>query len=212
MKKSLCIVVLLCIMIASVSAGPVSFGIGNYARAYMPLSEGIDIERYNSPNNWSFGTEARLRLFFVELTANGTFAGLIRRDVADGPITSVTHNGWFDGMMTLGVNARLFGFLDIGTGFGPMYGFLFEPDEINILLRLPNGYWHANSNYTFADIFTDSLCAYRAHLDIRLGKLTFGVALEMPTVGFTFGSPDVEALDIDLDRSRVGLTAMYWLF
>ena len=209
MRKYLCIVVMLCIMLPSISAGPISFGIGNYSRSYLSLAEELRIEDFDSPNHWSFGTELRLNLFFLEFTANGTFSGIIWRN--DGVITRVTHNGWFDGMMTVGVNAKLFGFLDIGTGFGPLYGFMFLPDEVRVMTVSP-GSWNTSPDNTFLDIFTESMMGYRVHLDVRIAKLSFGLALEMPTVGFTMNSPDVELLDVDLDRSRVGLSAMYWLF
>jgi hypothetical protein len=208
MKKLFFITIMLCIILTSTSAGPVSFGIGNFSRSSISLSEGIRIEDFDSPNHWSLGTEIRLNLFFIEFMANGTFSNIIWRN--DGNITGVTHNGWFDGMMTLGVNAKLFGFLDIGTGFGPLYGFMFLPDEVRVMTVSPE-YWSTSPDNTFMDIFTESIMGYRAHIDIHIKKLSFGLSLEVPTVGFTLSNPDVELLDVNLERSRVGLTAMYWL-
>ena len=74
MEKLLCILLLLSVCIGTTTANPISFGIGNYSRHLESVYDGLPEETIFDPfvSN-RFGTDVRLKIFFMEMTMNGVF-------------------------------------------------------------------------------------------------------------------------------------------
>ncbi len=201
MKKVLCIMLLMSILILSVTADPISFGIGNFTRHIDSLYDGIPAENLLDPSFYRFGTDARFQVFFMELAMNGVFTN---------------NNEFFNGMVTLGFHVPIFGFLDVGIGVGPYYGLLFDTGEVTSYRHFINDEFPLSWYYTpvesFMDIFTDSVMGYRLHLDVLISKISFGVSLDIPSMGYTISDNDPQALNINTEKMRIGLSAMYWFF
>lgn len=201
MKKFVCIVIMVCMLSALVAASPISFGIGNISRHVESIYDGLPEETVFDPASYKFGSEVRLQLFFAEFAMYGVF----------GP-----YNEYFDGMLTLGVHAPLFGCIDIGLGMGPYYLMAIDEGEVYhfrhyINVEYPNS-WYYTLVESFGDVINDSIMGYRLHVDVLLGKLSLGCSLEAPTMGYTISSNNPEDLDMNLEKSRIGLSAMYWFF
>lgn len=181
------------------SASILSFGIGNYARSSTLIDNGFPADEILNPPNYSFGSDLRVQLFFTELAMTGTFAG---------------DNIWLDGIVTIGFNTSIFGFLDIGFGMGPYYAYLFRDDEVLTLRHYirpddPGAWWYYQVD-SFGEVITDSVVGYRAHADMRLGNLSFGISLDVPSYGYTFSSTTADDIEPNFDKARIGASAMYW--
>ena len=186
-------------LVVTVAAGPISFGIGNYCRHIESVYDGVPEETLFDPNFYRFGTDVRFQILFLEFTMNGAFSN---------------GNEFYSGIMTVGVRTPLFGFLDLGLGIGPFYGILYRDGEVINLshyhhIDYPDSwcYWQVEN---FGEVITSSIVGYRLHLDARIGKFSLGVSLEAPTVGYTIDNGDFQAMDINVEKMRIGASAMYW--
>lgn len=205
MKKVLCITFIFCIVITTVVASPFSLGMGNYIRHKAPFSTNdFPVETITNPASYRFGSDLRLKVFFLEITMNQVLH-----------MTNDQNTVMGTGMMTLGVSKRLLGFLDFGVGIGPFYGVYYNNNESRLLLHFLNENqpysWYYMDAMDFGDLLENSVVGYRLHVDARLGKISFGASVEIPTIGFTFGNADSSLLSMNLDRMRIGASAMYWL-
>lgn len=199
MKKVLCVMLLSVILIMTVGARPISFGIGNYCRHIESVYDGVPEETILDPSSYRFGTDVRFQILFLEFTMNGAFSN---------------GNEFYSGIMTVGVRTPLFGFLDLGLGIGPFYGILYYQGETTSFRHYHNDenpevwyYWQVEN---FGEVFTSSIVGYRLHLDAHIGKFSLGVSLEAPTVGYTIDNGDFQAMDVNLEKMRIGASAMYW--
>ena len=199
MKRIACLIVLVCLTCIGLSVGAISFGIGNHARSSILVEDGFPFEEIVNPPSYRFGTDIRLKVFFTEVAMTGVFSNA---------------NAWLDGMATIGINAPLFGFLDVGVGIGPYYGFYFEDDEVLIYRHYlrpddPETWWYYRVD-SFGEVLTDSVVGYRVHADMRLGNLSFGISLDVPSYGYTFSSTTADDIEPNFDKARIGASAMYW--
>ena len=201
MKKTVCLILFLSILVTSVSSDPISLGFGNLLRHRESIYDGIPEDTLFDPPSYRFGAEARFQLFFVETTMNGVFGD---------------NNHWLDGMITLGIRTPFLGIFDIGLGFGPYYGMSFTDGEaLTFIHFIHDEYpesWYYRVVDTFGEVFTDSVMGYRLHVDAHLGKISVGVAVDAPTVGYTFANNDSELLGPNMEKARAGVTALFWLF
>lgn len=205
MKKLLCILLLLSVCIGTTTANPISFGIGNYSRHLESVYDGLPEETIFDPSFYRFGTDVRLKIFFMEMTMNGVFGN-----------SNGIMNSWYDGIMTLGVHAPLFGIFDLGIGIGPYYAIRYDQGEAISYRHYikeddPDSWWYTQAE-DFGEILGDSIMGYRMHMDMHLGKLSFGVSVDAPTVGYSLNNGDFEAMDMNLQKMRIGTSVMYWLF
>lgn len=199
MKRIVCVILVVCLTCIGLSASAFSFGLGNYARSSILVEDEFPFEQIINPPNYRFGTDMRLQVFFAEVAMTGVFSNA---------------NAWLDGIVTIGINTPLFGFLDIGVGIGPYYGFYFDDDEILIYRHYlqpddPEAWWYHRVD-SFSDVLTDSVIGYRAHVDMRLGNLSFGISLDVPSYGYTFSSATADDIGPNFDKARIGASAMYW--
>ncbi|HLW22313.1 MAG TPA: hypothetical protein VKZ39_03940 [Sphaerochaetaceae bacterium] len=199
MKRLLLVLLVSSILITAVSARPIALGIGNYARHFESVYDGVPAETILDPTAYSFGTDVRLQLLILEFTMNGTF---------------INGNEFYSGIMTVGIRTPLFGFLDLGLGIGPFYGIYFNEGESRSLRLIRNDsepqVWRYLFVENFGEVFSSSLIGYRLHLDAHIGKFSLGVSLEAPTVGYTIDNGDFQAMDIQMDKMRSGASALYW--
>jgi len=188
-----------CLTCIGLSASAISFGIGNYARSSILVEKDFPVDEIFNPPNYRFGTDMRLQVFFTELAMTGVFSN---------------SNYWLDGMITIGLNTPLFGFLDVGIGIGPYYGCYFEQDEALLYRHFidpddPEAWWYHEVD-SFGEVLSDSVVGYRAHADLRLGRLSFGISLDVPSYGYTFSSTTADDIEPNFDKARIGASAMYW--
>lgn len=199
MKRLLSVLLVSSILITAVSAGPIALGLGNYARHVESVYDGVPAETILDPTAYSFGTDVRLQLLILEFTMNGTF---------------INGNEFYSGIMTVGIRTPLFGFLDLGLGIGPFYGIYFNEGESRSLRLIRNDsepqVWRYLFVENFGEVLSSSLIGYRLHLDAHIGKFSLGVSLEAPTVGYTIDNGDFQAMDIQMDKMRIGASALYW--
>ncbi|MGE0075429.1 MAG: hypothetical protein AB7S52_09395 [Sphaerochaetaceae bacterium] len=199
MKRIVCTIVLASVLCVALSASSFSFGVGNYARGSLLIENDFPMSEIVNPSSYQFGTDLRLRLDFIELTMTGVLTN---------------NNALLDGIGTIGVNLPLFGLLDIGIGMGPYYLVHFDNNEVVTYRHFIKPNDSANWSYrqvgNFSEVITDSVVGYRAHADMRLGDLSFGISLDVPSYGYTFSSNTTDNIEPNFDKARIGASAMYW--
>ena len=199
MKRIVCTVVLASLLCVALAASAVSFGVGNYARGSLLIENDFPMNEIVNPSSYQFGADLRLRLNFIELTMTGVLTN---------------NNAYLDGIGTIGVNLPLFGLLDIGIGMGPYFLVHFASDEAVTYRHFINPNDPVNWSYrqvgNFSEVITDSVVGYRAHADMRLGDLSFGISLDVPSYGYTFSSNTTDNIEPNFDKARIGASAMYW--
>ena len=199
MKRIVCAVVLASMVCVALAASAFSFGVGNYARGSILIEHGFPMNEMVNPASYQFGTDLRLRLDFIEVAMTGVLTNT---------------NEYLNGIGTIGVNLPLFGLLDIGIGMGPYYLVHFDNDEVVTYRHFINPNDSANWSYrqvdNYGELLTDSVVGYRAHADVRLGNLSFGISLDVPSYGYTFSSTTADDIEPNFDKARIGASAMYW--
>jgi hypothetical protein len=70
--------------------------------------------------------------------------------------------------------------------------------------------WSYRQVGNYGEVLTDSVVGYRAHADMRLGNLSFGISLDVPSYGYTFSSTSADDIEPNFDKARIGASAMYW--
>ena len=195
MKRLLITIMVLCFAVSAVSAGLISFGFGAHALNTIPYNN--DDPELGTAEDWQFGGEMRLGVLFAEGSVSGVY------DASNDMIT---------GLFTVGTSLSLFDLLHLGVGVGPAFAITFaDGDEV--------GWKYGNSSgsgYTTASdiggVFDNGLIHYRAHGDMKLGRLSFGLTLQVPSDGYTMADNDVLELMPDWDNAKMGASLLFWLF
>lgn len=176
----------LCFATVAISAKLISFGFGVHALS--PENNEDMIE------DWVFGGEVRLKVLFAE----GTISALYE---SDNRTTS---------LVTVGTSMNLFGLLHVGLGMGPAFSLEKTDGEFN---------WaYMDANQAYQGVFDCStainqgLIHYRAHGDIKIGRISFGMTYQVPTQGYTLNNNDVAKLGPNWDVGWVGTSLLFWLF
>jgi hypothetical protein len=192
MKKILVIMTLLFISLSFVSAGLISFGFGAHALPSVPTTQPVEDV---SIEDWMFGGEVRLGLLFAEASVSGVY------DTTDERL---------EGVLAVGTSLSLFDLVHLGVGAGPAFGIDMAGGAVN---------WSSmNSDGTYAgraDIATtvdNGLVHYRAHTDVKIGRISAGLTYLVPSSGYTLANNDVLGLAPDWDAAKVGASLMFWLF
>jgi len=193
MKRFLIVVLFVACIVSTVSAGLISFGVGVNALNTIPTDgESVEIGTFE---DWNFGTELRLGVLFLEATVNGRFTG----------------SDQFKGVVTAGTSMSLFDLLHVGVGAGPALGLQQDGGEIGWFYVDSNGSERVAGN-DLAQAFNNGLLHYRAHGDLKLGRLSFGVTYEVPSSGYTLDNNKVLDLGPEWDKALVGASVLFWLF
>jgi hypothetical protein len=157
--------------------------------SYHPTVEDVSIE------DWMFGGEVRLGLLFAEASVSGVY------DTTDERL---------EGVLAVGTSLSLFDLVHLGVGAGPAFGIDMAGGAVN---------WSSmNSDGTYAgraDIATtvdNGLVHYRAHTDVKIGRISAGLTYLVPSSGYTLANNDVLGLAPDWDAAKVGASLMFWLF
>lgn len=193
MKRFLVVVMLTAFAVSAVSAGLISFGIGVNALNTIP-TDGETVE-IGTLEDWNFGAEMRLGVLFLEAGVSGRFTG----------------NNQFKGLVTAGTSMSLFDLLHVGIGAGPAMGIKDTNGEIGWFYTDENGS-EAVAGNDLAKAFRNGLLHYRAHGDLKLGRLSFGVTYEVPSSGYTLENNDVLEIGPQWDKALVGASVLFWLF
>lgn len=193
MKRLLITTMVLCFAVSAVSAGLISFGFGAHALNTLPYNNGDP--DLGTTEDWQFGGEMRLGILFAEGSVSGVY------DASNDMIT---------GLFTVGTSLSLFDLLHLGVGVGPAFAVTMADGEVDWAYMDRSG-----STYPASDIggvFDNGLIHYRAHGDMKLGRLSFGLTLQVPSDGYTMADNNVLELMPDWDNAKMGASLLFWLF
>ncbi len=201
MKKSiLALLIVLLLVPTGLFAGIFNLSLGVTAQYKNP----IDVTDLEDPfegmaelENWAFGGDIRMRLFFAELDIAALYTKL-----DDGHLIS--------GLVTAGVSLDLLGFLRIGLGMGPRIGVAFYDDKDPEVWGPDGGI--IDSDTDFGAAFMNAPMTYRLTTDFKLGSILVGLNYTVDSKGFTFDELDVAKLAPDFDRGAVGVSVLYSFF
>lgn len=192
MKRVLVVVMILSFAISLVSAGLISFGFGAHALNTNPVVD--DSVEVGTWEDWKVGGEVRLGVLFLEAGINGQFTGSER----------------LEGLVTVGTSMSLFDILHLGLGAGPAFGLDNASGEIGWVKMGANGSeQHTND---LGEVFNGSLVHYRAHGDLKIGRISFGFTYQVPSNGYTLDNNDVLKIGPDWDEARIGTSLLFWFF
>jgi hypothetical protein len=200
MKKFLACIMVLFFAVSVVSAGLLSFGFG--ANALNDVYTGDEeTDSLLNTDSYRFGMEARLGVLFAEASISALY----------GP--EITAPGaTIEGLATVGLSMDIFNLLHFGLGVGPYFGA--RQDGANWILL----YGDSDSPQEATDlqqILDGSTIYYRAHADLKFGKMSFGVTVQVPSDGYTLTSTGLFS-ELDLlpvwDKAKYGASVLFWLF
>ncbi len=200
MKKFLAFVMVLFFAISVVSAGLLSFGLG--VNALNDVYAGTDeTDPLLDTDSYRFGMEARLGVLFAEASVSALYSPTVTAPGAT-----------IEGLATVGLSMNIFNLLHFGLGVGPYFGAREEGGSWILL------YGDSDSPQEAADlqqVFDNSTIYYRAHADLRLGKISAGVTVQVPSDGYTLSSSGLFS-ELDLlpvwEKAKYGASVMFWLF
>lgn len=191
MKKGLLIFALIILTFGSLPAKSFSLGFGLNSQNKIPM--GDDSKEMNF-EDFIFGGELRLRLFFLE----GTFNTLY--DANDENFVS---------MLTAGFDFSLFDIIHLGLGVGPAFA---------MNLNNASHFWESidkNGSYqgedSFSDAFLNGLIHYRAHVDFKLGKVSAGFNWSVPTKGLYLNADDLAEFLPNWEKVKLGFSFLFYL-
>jgi hypothetical protein len=179
--------------VSAVSAGLISFSFGAHALNTLPYNN--ESPELGTAEDWQFGGEMRLGVLFAEGSVSGVY------DASNDMIT---------GLITVGTSLSVFDLLHLGVGVGPAFAVTMADGEVDWAYMDDSG-----STYPASDIggvFDNGLIHYRAHGDMKLGRLSFGLTLQVPSDGYTMENNDVLKLMPDWDNAKMGASLLFWLF
>ncbi len=157
MKKKAFIIFALIVILVPINLSALSLDIGATARyegmvedfAYTP-------ENLTDFSKYSFGPDVRLKFGILEIA-----------DVAPINIDQSDNDWWqFHNVLTVGVNFKLFNFINVGAGVGPA-------SIVN--LRFVNGFKledKLGDPFTLESFFFDPVLSYKATVDVLFDGLT----------------------------------------
>lgn len=193
MKRLLITIMVLCFAVSAVSAGLISFSFGAHALNTLPYNN--EAPELGTAEDWQFGGEMRLGVLFAEGSVSGVY------DASNDMIT---------GLVTVGTSLSIFDLLHLGVGVGPAFAVTMADGEVDWAYMDDSG-----STYPASDIggvIDNGLIHYRAHGDMKLGRLSFGLTLQVPSDGYTMANNDVLKLMPDWDNAKMGASLLFWLF
>lgn len=201
MKKSiLALLIVLLLVPTGLFAGIFNLSLGATAQYKNP----IDVTDFENPlegmaelENWAFGGDIRMRLFFAELDIAALYTKL-----DDGHLIS--------GLVTAGVSLDLLGFLRVGLGMGPRLGVAFYDDGEPEVWG-PTGAI-IDSDTDFGAAFMNAPMTYRLTTDFKLGKILVGLNYTVDSNGFTFENLEVEKLAPNFQQGAIGVSLLYSFF
>ncbi len=200
MKKTiLALLIVLLLVPTGLFAGIFNLSLGATAQYKEPLdfTEGdIPFEGMAELQNWAFGGDIRMRLFFVELDIAALYTKL-----DDGHLIS--------GLVTAGVSFDLLGFLRVGLGMGPRIGVAIG-DDGETKVWGPAG--EIDGDTDFGEAFMNAPMTYRLTTDFKLGSILVGLNYTVDSKGFTFGDLDVANLAPDFNKGAIGVSLLYSFF
>ena len=193
MKKTLAIATILVFSLSVVSAGFLSFGFGVHALPSIPTTQPVEDVSFE---DWMFGGEVRLGLLFAEASASGVY------DYSSERLTA---------LVTVGTSMSLFDLVHLGVGFGPAFGIDMAGGAVNWSSMNTDG-----ASYTgredLGTTIDNGLVHYRAHTDVKIGRISAGLTYQVPSSGYTLANNDVLALTPDWNAAKIGASLMFWLF
>lgn len=192
MKKMLMIVAIVCFSASALSAGLISFGFGAHVINPIPIDGEGDA---GSIEDWLVGGEVRLGVLFAEATVNGLYD-------ADSEQLS--------GIVTIGTSMSLFGLVHAGIGFGPALSLSMANGEVDWSYQDPSG--AVSPAQDLGDAVDRGLFHYRGHADMKVGRVSLGMTLQVPSDGYTFANNDVLLLTPDWEQAQLGASLLFWLF
>ncbi len=193
MKRLLVVIMILSFAVSMVSAGLISFGFGAQAVNTQPVGELTEV---GSLEDWNFGAEARLSVLFLESTVSGHFP---------------SENN-FDGLVTAGMRLSLFGLLHVGVGAGPAMGLQLDDGGALAWTYRDSSGSTAIAAGNLSEAFTEGLFHYRAHADVKFGRLSFGITYTLPSQGYTIANESYLDLIPSWDDARFGTSVLFWIF
>lgn len=192
MKRILVVVMVLSFAISIASAGLISFGFGAHALNSNPFVDNTFVP--GTVEDWDFGAEMRLRVLFLEAQVNGQY----------------TPSDQVEGLVTVGTSMSLFDLVHLGVSVGPSFGLeITDGGEIG-WLKMGDG--PAENTNDLGEVLKGGLLHYRAHGDVKLGRISFGFTYQVPSKGYTVENDDVLKIGPDWDQALVGTTLLFWLF
>ncbi len=203
MKKSLiCIFILFC-CISTVSAGFFSFGFGVNALNEIFEVGSEETDPLSNIETYRFGAETRLRILFIEASLSALYGADLENEIA-----------YIDGCATVGLSMNFLNLIRLGLGVGPYFGAR-EQDGGWVLLYGDSEIGNQSVANNLQQVFDSSTLYYRAHADIRLGRLSVGLTYQVPTDGYTITSDEflstLRLLPV-WENAKYGASVMFWLF
>ena len=192
------------LLTSTIGAKAVDLRLGAQAQFLPDFSEltddGADLgSLFTELDNYTFGTDLRLKLFMAELGLGATFGQYVDGSDTYTEISTLT---------TAGLAFDLL-FMRLGIGMGPRFrvfvgdGGAYVLDDADTIQPWDN----------FGDAFLKSPVAVKANVDFRLGKISLGVSYTVDTV-YTFEKYD-EVKDLfsaEWEKGRFGVGVYYSFF
>jgi hypothetical protein len=191
MKKGVLIVVLIIFTFGSLQAKSFSLGVGLSGQNKIPMGEE---SKELSFEDFVFGGELRLRLFFLEGTYNTLY------DVS---------NESFVSLVTGGFNFSLFDIIHLGLGVGPSFAMKLNNEAYFWASVDKNGSYQGQDS--FSDAFLNGLIHYRAHVDLKLGKVSAGFNWSVPSKGFYLSADDLAEFLPNWEKVKLGFSVLFYL-
>ncbi|MDD3942382.1 MAG: hypothetical protein PHR90_07885 [Sphaerochaetaceae bacterium] len=192
MRRILMVLAILVCSVSVVSAGLISFGFGVHASNPIPMDQ---VDGFGTIEDWRVGGEARLGLLFAEATASAAY------DPASQMLV---------GMFTVGTSMSLFDLLHVGVGAGPAIAITMADGEVDWSYRNSNGAYIGATD--LSDAVDNGVIHYRAHGDIKLGRVSLGMSVQVPSAGYTLAQNEVWKLTPSWEDSTLGASLLFWLF
>lgn len=203
MKKTMLVLIVVLLLVpAGLFAGILDFSIGATAQynGAVAFEEGFEWQEGMAEiENYEFGPDLRLRLLFAEVGVAGLYS----------PTTSGGHR--ISGIMTGGLSLDLLGLLRVGVGMGPRMAIEFSEDFGTATVYAQDGTTVVGDNFEAA--FMNAPMSYRATVDLKLGRILFGVNYIIESNGFTFADENYEDMLPDFSQpGTIGVSALFTIF
>jgi hypothetical protein len=191
MKKGVLIVALIIFTFGSLQAKSFSLGVGLSGQNKIAMG---DESKELSFEDFVFGGELRLRLFFLEGSYNTLYDA---------------NNENFASLVTAGFNFSLFDIIHLGLGVGPAFAMKINNESYFWASVDKNGSYQGEAS--FSDAFLNGIMHYRAHVDLKLGKVSAGFNWSVPSKGFYLNADDLAEFLPNWGKVKLGFSVLFYL-
>ncbi|MDD3823050.1 MAG: hypothetical protein PHN93_04815 [Sphaerochaetaceae bacterium] len=202
MKKTMLVLLAVLLLVpATLSAGILDLSLGATAQynGSFAISENMEWQEGMADiENYAFGPDLRLRVLFAEVGVAGLYS-----------TTATGHR--IGGLVTGGLSLDFLGLLRVGLGLGPRMAVTFDEDWSNAQVIGPTG--PVSGDTDLAAAFMNAPMTYRATVDLKLGKILFGLNYIIDSDGFTFQEANYDKLMPKFENGgTIGASLLFTLF